>query len=157
MKTSRSLTCILLSEWSQSEWATYYMIPTIRPSGKGNGNPLQCSCLENPRDGGAGGLPSMGSHRVGHDWSDSAAVAAAGTTSKYMFIKNNQCIISFDSQKQLKESGIIRTLLMKQELGISSRGTIARSWQSWDSKEREMSDKDLRHSSGSSAQYSVTA
>ena len=24
-----------------------------------------------------GGLPSMGSHRVGHDWSDAAAVAAA--------------------------------------------------------------------------------
>ena len=84
-------------------------------TGEGNGNPLQCSCLENPRDGGAwwaadhgvansgtrlidftftfhfhalekeiathssvlawripgaaepGGLPSMGSHRVGHD------------------------------------------------------------------------------------------
>ena len=83
--------------------------------GEGNGNPLQCSCLENPRDGGAwwaavygvaqsrtqlsdftftfhfhalekematyssvlawripgtgepGGLPSVGSHRVGHD------------------------------------------------------------------------------------------
>ena len=83
--------------------------------GEGNGNPLQCSCLENPRDGGAwwaavhgvaksrtrlsnftftfhfhalekemaphssvlawripgtggpGGLPSMGSYRVGHD------------------------------------------------------------------------------------------
>ena len=24
-----------------------------RCSGEGNGNPLQCSCLENPRDGGA--------------------------------------------------------------------------------------------------------
>ena len=24
-----------------------------RSPGKGNGNPLQCSCLENPRDGGA--------------------------------------------------------------------------------------------------------
>ena len=36
--------------------------------GEGNGNPLQCSCLENPRDGGEpGGLPSVGSHRVGHD------------------------------------------------------------------------------------------
>ena len=35
--------------------------------GEGNGNPLQCSCLENPRDGGAWWLPSMGSHRVGHD------------------------------------------------------------------------------------------
>ena len=35
--------------------------------GEGNGNPLQCSCLENPRDGKPGGLPSMGSRRVGHD------------------------------------------------------------------------------------------
>ena len=25
----------------------------MSPSGEGNGNPLQCSCLENPRDGGA--------------------------------------------------------------------------------------------------------
>ena len=41
--------------------------------GEGKGNPLQCSCLENPRDGGPGGLPSMGSHRVEHDWSDLAA------------------------------------------------------------------------------------
>ena len=44
--------------------------------GEGNGNPLQCSYLENPGDGGPGGLPSMGSHRVGHDWSDLAAAAA---------------------------------------------------------------------------------
>ena len=35
--------------------------------GEGNGNPLQCSCLENPRDGGAWWLPSMVSHRVRHD------------------------------------------------------------------------------------------
>ena len=45
--------------------------------GEGNGNPLQCSCLEIPRDGGVWWLPSMGSHRVGHDWSDLAAAAAA--------------------------------------------------------------------------------
>ena len=38
-----------------------------RSPGEGNGNPLQCSCLEKPRDKGAGGLPSMGSHRVGYD------------------------------------------------------------------------------------------
>ena len=35
--------------------------------GEGNGNPLQCSYLENPRDREPGGLPSLGSHRVGHD------------------------------------------------------------------------------------------
>ena len=48
-------------------------------NGEGNGNPLQCSCLGNPRDGEPNGLPPMGLHRVGHDWSDLAApVAAAG-------------------------------------------------------------------------------
>ena len=40
--------------------------------GEGNGNSLQCSCLENPREGGAW-QASVGSHRVGHDWSDLAA------------------------------------------------------------------------------------
>ena len=45
--------------------------------GEENGNPLQCSSLENPRDGEPGGLLSMGSHRVGHDRSDLAAAAAA--------------------------------------------------------------------------------
>ena len=33
--------------------------------------------MENPRDGEHGGLPSMGSRRVRHDWSDLAAAAAA--------------------------------------------------------------------------------
>ena len=32
----------------------------------GNGNPHQCSCLENPMDKGAW-LPTIGSERVGHD------------------------------------------------------------------------------------------
>ena len=31
-----------------------------------------------PGTGEPGGLPSMGLHRVGHDWSDLAAAAAAG-------------------------------------------------------------------------------
>ena len=55
------------------DWATSLSLSCI---GEGNGNPLQCSCLENPRDGEPGGLPSMGLYRVGHDWSDLAAAAA---------------------------------------------------------------------------------
>ena len=35
-----------------------------------------------PRKGEPGGLPSMRSHRVGHDWSDLATAAAAVGTSK---------------------------------------------------------------------------
>ena len=45
--------------------------------GEGNGNPLQCSCLENPRYGGPRGAAVIGSHRFGHDWIDLAAAAAA--------------------------------------------------------------------------------
>ena len=43
--------------------------------GEGNGNPLQCSCLENPKDGEPGGLLSTGSYRVRHNWNDLAAAS----------------------------------------------------------------------------------
>ena len=42
--------------------------------GEGNGTPLQYSCLENPMDEEPGGLQSMGSHRVGHDWATSLSL-----------------------------------------------------------------------------------
>ena len=31
----------------------YYLVGAMNTPGEGNDNPLQCSCLENPRDGGA--------------------------------------------------------------------------------------------------------
>ena len=43
------------------------LIPGLGRSPREGNDPLQCFCLENPRDGEPGGLPSMGSHRVGHD------------------------------------------------------------------------------------------
>ena len=62
-------------ESDTTEWLHFHF--SLSCVGEGNGNPLQCSCLENPRDRGAWWVPSMGSHRVGHDWSDLAAAAAA--------------------------------------------------------------------------------
>ena len=41
-----------------------------------------------PGMGEPGGLPSMGSHRVGHDWSDLSAVAAAETTDFILGLNN---------------------------------------------------------------------
>ena len=38
-------------EWDTTEWLHFHF--SLSCIGEGNGNPLQCSCLENPRDGGA--------------------------------------------------------------------------------------------------------
>ena len=65
------------SPWGRKESETTERLHfhfSLSCMGEGNGNPLQCSCLENPRDGEPGRRPSMESHRVRHDWSDLAAV-----------------------------------------------------------------------------------
>ena len=49
---------------------------------EGNGNPLQYSCLENPMDEEPGGLQSMGSQRVRHDWAISLSSHPYMTTGK---------------------------------------------------------------------------
>ena len=44
------------SPWGRQESDTTERLPfhfSLSCIGEGNGNPLQCSCLENPRDGGA--------------------------------------------------------------------------------------------------------
>ena len=57
-------------ESDMTEWLHFHFL--LSHIGEGNGNPLQCS-WRIPGTGEPGGLPSMGSHRVGHDWSDLAA------------------------------------------------------------------------------------
>ena len=130
--------------------------------GEGNGNPLQGSCLENPRDGGAwwaaiygvaqsrtrlsdftftfhfralkkemaahsrvpawripgmgepGGLPSMGLHRVAHDWSDLAAagawrVRADHSESFHVLISSRWLSASFHLWRHLLPRGSLPT------------------------------------------------
>ena len=51
------------SPWGRTELDTTERLHfpfSLSCTGEGNGNPLQCSCLENPRDGEPGGLPSVG-------------------------------------------------------------------------------------------------
>ena len=55
------------------DWETSLSL-SLSCIGEGNGNPLQCSCLENPRDGGTWWAAIYGvAQRVGQDWSNLAA------------------------------------------------------------------------------------
>ena len=56
---------VKVSAWNAGDLGL--ILGSGRSPGEGNGNPLQYSCLENPMEGGAGGLQSMGSQRVRHD------------------------------------------------------------------------------------------
>jgi len=50
------LSLVGCSPWGREESDTTERLPfhfSLSCTGEGNGNPLQCSCLENPRDGGA--------------------------------------------------------------------------------------------------------
>ena len=55
------------------DWVTSF---SLSCTGGENGNPLQYSCLENPRDRVAWWAAIYGLHRVGHNWCDLAAAAA---------------------------------------------------------------------------------
>ena len=69
------------------DWATSLLLSCI---GEGNGNPLQRSCLENPRDGGVwwAAVYGVAQSRVGHDWSDLAA--AAGVPQNVFLLLSNE-------------------------------------------------------------------
>ena len=56
-----------------------------RSLGGGHGNPLQYSCLENLLDSEPGRLPSIGSQRVRHDWSDLAQHCTVECTHIHFF------------------------------------------------------------------------
>ena len=71
--------------------------------GEGNGNPLQCSFLENPKDGGAWWLPYVGSHRVGHNWSDLAAAAVINERK----VKDSNQILAYSFQTKVQFSSVL--------------------------------------------------
>ena len=64
--------------------------------GEGNGNPLQCSCLENPKDGGAWWAAVYGvaqsQTRLTRLSSSSSSVTWIQGSEKYLYFKTNVCV-----------------------------------------------------------------
>ena len=69
-----------------------------RSSGARPSNPLQYSCLENPRDRGAGQAAVQWSQRVGQDYSDSARMHdALKEFLRHHYIKGKQSCLLFQT------------------------------------------------------------
>ena len=65
--------------------------------GVGNGNPLQCSCLENPWTEEPGGLSSMGSH----SWTQLSAHSAPLISQRFPFSESKYSITTQSIPKSL--------------------------------------------------------
>ena len=73
------------------DWATSLSLSCI---GEGNGNPLQCSCLENPRDGGAWWAAI---HGVAQSWTQLKWLSSSNSISlwEWNLLSNNSYWIMF--------------------------------------------------------------
>ena len=72
------------SPWGRQESDTTERIPfhfSLSCIGEGNGNPLECSCLENPRDGGA-------------RWAAVSGVAQSGTRLKRLSSSSSSILLA---------------------------------------------------------------
>ena len=79
--------------------------------GEGNGNPLQCSCLENPRGGGAwwAAVSGVAQSRTRLKWLSSSS----SSSSRYMYKLNLRCSWKLYRHKTLIELHNVRTVKWK--------------------------------------------
>ena len=74
-----------------------------RSPGRGHGNPLQYSCVENPMDRGAWqAIVHGGSQRVGHDCSDLACTQKLDSKAGKYIKQNGYCTILLSSLHGIK-------------------------------------------------------
>ena len=91
-----------------------------RSPGEGNGNPLQYSCLENPMDGGACRVQSMGSQRVGHNWATSISFSIVQEPVIKTISKKEKC----KKSKELSEAALQIAEKRRKLKGKGEKGKI---------------------------------
>ena len=81
-KPHRRRSLVGCSPWDHKELDTTERLPfhfSLSCIGEGNGNPLQCSCLENPRDGGAWWAAVCG---VAQSWTQLKPLSSSSSSSR---------------------------------------------------------------------------
>jgi len=96
-----------------------------------------------PGMGEPGGLPSMGSHRVGHNWSDLAAAAAAATVAQ--LVRNPSGMDPWVGKMPWRKATHSSILTWRIPWTVKSTGSQSRTW---------LSDFDFHFSQLSSVQFS---
>ena len=71
--------------------------------GEGNGNPLQCSCLENPRDGGAWWAAVYG---IAQRWIQLTRLSSSSSSSRATKLIPHLCILYVQSQLNMFRSSV---------------------------------------------------
>ena len=92
-----------------------------RYPGGGNGNPLQCSCLENPRDGGAWWAAVSGVaqsrtrlKRLSSSSSSSSSRILSGVSLPLPILKGFFCIIAFSFLKPHPPTSFPRVIMLQE-------------------------------------------
>ena len=84
------------SELGMTEWLDFHF--SLSCIGEGNGNPLQCSCLENPRDGGAWWAAV---YEVAQSWTRRKRLSSSSS----IYIKIT-CLYRYIYYKQMGENSV---------------------------------------------------
>ena len=109
-----------LSGWSltgleSSKWMVFINSSSVY-CGEGNGNPLQCSCLENPRDGGAW-------------WAAIYGVTQSRTRLKWLSSSSSMCLLTLSVLEALSWCSLSPSALICK-VGTRTRITISQ-WRCW--------------------------
>ena len=73
-----------------TEWFHFYF--SLSCIGEGNGNPLQCSCLENPRDGRAWWAAVYG---VAQSWTELTQLSSSSNVNPYYILLEKETRLQF--------------------------------------------------------------
>ena len=99
------------SPWGCKEWDTTERLHfhfSLSCIGEGNGNPLQCSCLENPRDGGACWAAVYG---VAHSWTQLKRLSSSSSSMlQIYYINKPQGYIYFPRRAKMTYSDILQNI-----------------------------------------------
>ena len=104
-------------ESGTTEWLHFHFL--LSCIGEGNGNPLQCSCLENPRDGGAwwASIYGVAQGRTGLKWlSSSSSKECFGKDLQEERIRQTHMTLTMPSPWEQRRDAEYSTMIITQNL-----------------------------------------